>query len=174
MRVAATMPSADASCVTEKQATRNVTFETVNTMPIRPLNADTGLPCNRDVQVSDFMGSQQCEQLVSLCRTCNQDQQMDTVCTEISKHFQYATLSRRWGTSEPSLRDIEGQDIYTMPMTTGIAKLQAFYSAAGEWGYLWAWGNTSLLHGQTRRKKQQDQCSHADAPGATHSHYHPD
>ncbi|KAI6038706.1 hypothetical protein EDC04DRAFT_2692237 [Pisolithus marmoratus] len=79
---------------------------------------------------------------------------METVCTEISKHFQYATLSRRWGTGEPSLRDIEGQDIYTMPMTTGIAKLQAFCSAAGEWGYLCAWGNTSLFSDQFFRKQR--------------------
>ncbi|KAI6108193.1 hypothetical protein F5141DRAFT_979818, partial [Pisolithus sp. B1] len=58
---------------------------------------------------------------------------------------QYVTLSHRWGTGEPSLRDIVGQKIYSMSAIGGLGKLQGFCAVACEWDYLWAWSDTCCI-----------------------------
>ncbi|KAI6120017.1 hypothetical protein EDD16DRAFT_1578869 [Pisolithus croceorrhizus] len=70
---------------------------------------------------------------------------MKLVRTEILEHFQYATLSHRWGKGEPSLRDIEGRNIYSMPFTRALGKLQAFCAVALKQDYSWAWSDTCCI-----------------------------
>ncbi|KAI6038708.1 hypothetical protein EDC04DRAFT_2569440, partial [Pisolithus marmoratus] len=101
------------------------------------------------------MGSERCERLVSLCKTCNRDQQIEHIRTEISKHFQYVMLSHRWGKGEPSLHDIEGQNIYIMSPTGGIGKLQGFCAVARERDYLWAWSDTCCIDKQSSAEVQE-------------------
>ncbi|KAI6123346.1 hypothetical protein EV401DRAFT_2229121 [Pisolithus croceorrhizus] len=128
-----------------KKAIRDVAFETLKAMPTRLLHTPTGVLCNRDEQVSHFIDSQQCKQLESLCATCGRHQQMELIHADISRHFQYVTLSHRWGEGEPSLRDIEGHTIYGMSTKGGLGKLQAFSRVALELDYLWAWSDTCCI-----------------------------
>ncbi|KAI6024694.1 hypothetical protein BKA83DRAFT_4251007 [Pisolithus microcarpus] len=126
-----------------KRVIRNVAFETLKTMPPRLLYTPTGFLYNRDEQITHFMDSQQCEQLESLCATCDRHQQMELIHADISRHFQYVTLSHRWGEDEPSLCDIEDCSLYGPFIDGGFGKLQAFCRVALEWDYLWAWSDTS-------------------------------
>ncbi|KAI6018049.1 hypothetical protein BKA83DRAFT_681843 [Pisolithus microcarpus] len=137
------------------QVIRNVAFETLKAMPTRLLHTHTGILCNRDAQVSHFLSSQQYSQLVSLCKTCEPNQQMDLIRTEVSRHFQYVTLSHRWGSGEPSLHDIEGRKIYSMPAIGGLGKLQGFCVVACEWNYLWAWSDTCCIDKHSSAELQE-------------------
>ncbi|KAI5986705.1 hypothetical protein F5J12DRAFT_720815, partial [Pisolithus orientalis] len=101
------------------------------------------------------MNSQQCKRLVSLCTTCDRDQQIDLIHANVSRHFRYATLSHRWGEAEPSLRDIEGHPIYGMSAKGGFGKLQAFCRVALEWDYLWAWSDTCCIDKHSSAEVQE-------------------
>ncbi|KAI6120026.1 hypothetical protein EDD16DRAFT_1455912, partial [Pisolithus croceorrhizus] len=114
-------------------------------MPTRLLHTHAGILCDRDAQLSHFLSSQQYRELVAQCKTCDRDQQKELIHTEVSRYFQYVTLSHRWGVGEPSLRDIVGQKIYSMSATGGLGKLQGFCAVACEWDYLWAWSDTCCI-----------------------------
>ncbi|KAI5982336.1 hypothetical protein EDD15DRAFT_150556 [Pisolithus albus] len=153
-----TMMSSDGSGVTHfdvEQAIRNTAFETLKTMPTRLLHTHTGVLCNRDAQVSHFLSSPQYKHLVSLCKTRDRDQQMEVIRTEVPRHFQYVTLSHRWGAGEPSLRDVEGRKIYSMPATEGLGKLQGFCAIACGWGYSWAWSDTCCIDKHSSAELQE-------------------
>ncbi|KAI6016648.1 hypothetical protein BKA83DRAFT_681852 [Pisolithus microcarpus] len=152
------MTSSGASGVTHldiEQVIRNTTFEILKTMPTRLLYTPTGILCNRDEQLSHFMKSEQYKRLVSQCRTYDRHQQMDRIYADISRHFQYVTLSHRWGEGEPSLRDIEGHTIYGMSIEGGFGKLQAFCRVALEWNYLWAWSDTCCIDKHSSAEVQE-------------------
>ncbi|KAI5982333.1 hypothetical protein EDD15DRAFT_150699 [Pisolithus albus] len=138
-----------------EQVIRNVAFETLKAMPTRLLHTHTGILCNRDAQVSHFLSSRQYRHLVSLCKTCEPNQQMDLIRTEVSKHFRYVTLSHRWGSGEPSLHDIEGRKIYSMPAIGGVGKLQGFCAVACERNYLWAWSDTCCIDKHSSAELQE-------------------
>ncbi|KAI5993012.1 hypothetical protein EDD15DRAFT_2167722, partial [Pisolithus albus] len=80
---------------------------------------------------------------------------MELIHTEVPKHFQYVTLSHRWGAGEPSLRDIEGRKIYNMPAMGGLGKLQAFCAIACEGGYSWAWSDTCCIDKHSSAEVQE-------------------
>ncbi|KAI6016669.1 hypothetical protein BKA83DRAFT_685111 [Pisolithus microcarpus] len=152
------MTSSDASGVTHldiEQVIRNAAFEILKTMPTRLLYTPTGILCNRDEQLSHFMKSEQYKRLVSWCKTHGQHQQMDRIHADISRHFQYVTLSHRWGKGEPSLRDIEGRTIYGVSIEGGFGKLQAFCRVSLEWNYLWAWSDTCCIDKHSSAEVQE-------------------
>ncbi|KAI6128869.1 hypothetical protein EDD16DRAFT_1824049 [Pisolithus croceorrhizus] len=156
--IAAEMASSDASDVTEvdiKQLIRIVALETLGAMPTRLLDTRTGNLCNRDAQISDFMGSKRCIRLESLCKSYDRDQQMKFIRTEVLEHFQYTTLSHRWGEGEPSLRDIEGRSVYNMPLTRALRKLQYFCTVALERDCLWAWSDTCCIDKHSGNEVQE-------------------
>ncbi|KAI6037745.1 hypothetical protein EDC04DRAFT_3064107, partial [Pisolithus marmoratus] len=124
-------------------------------MPTRLLYIPTGILCNRDAQVSHFMDSQQYKQLESLCTTYSRDQQMALIQTEVLRYFHYVTLSHRWGEGEPSLRDIEGHQIYGMSIKGGFGKLQAFCRVALDQDYLWAWSDTCCIDKHSSAEVQE-------------------
>ncbi|KAI6108199.1 hypothetical protein F5141DRAFT_1005244, partial [Pisolithus sp. B1] len=80
---------------------------------------------------------------------------MELIRTEVSRHFQYVTLSHRWGTGEPSLHDIEGQKIYSLPAIGGLGKLQGFCAVACGWDYLWAWSDTCCIDKHSSAEVQE-------------------
>ncbi|KAI5980614.1 hypothetical protein EDC04DRAFT_3152250 [Pisolithus marmoratus] len=127
------------------QVIRSVILTTLTAMPTRLLHTHTGILCDRYAQVSYFTRSQQYSQLLSSCTTCNPDQRMQLIHTHVSKYFQYAMFSHRWGEGEPLLHDIDGQSIYDMSTKGGFAKLQAFCRTAREQDYLWAWSDTCCI-----------------------------
>ncbi|KAI6139280.1 hypothetical protein EDD17DRAFT_364942 [Pisolithus thermaeus] len=149
------LTSLDVSGVTHldiEQVIRNAAFEILKTMPIRLLHTPTGILCNRDQQVSDFMKSKRYKRLVSLY---GERQQMELIYADISRHFQFVTLSHRWGEGEPSLRDIEGHTIYGMSIKRGFGKLQAFCRVALELNYLWAWSDTCCIDRHSSAEVQE-------------------
>ncbi|KAI6152934.1 hypothetical protein EDD17DRAFT_1633368, partial [Pisolithus thermaeus] len=79
------------------QVIRGLALETLKMMPTRLLHTLTGVLCNRDAQISHFMGSQQYRQVLSSCRTCTSDQRTKLIRTSISGYFQFVTFSHRWG-----------------------------------------------------------------------------
>ncbi|KAI6006550.1 hypothetical protein F5J12DRAFT_939108 [Pisolithus orientalis] len=138
-----------------EQIIRNVAFDTLKTAPIRLLHTPTGVLCSRDAQVLQFMRSQQCKQLLSLCTACDRAQQMGLIQTNLSEYFQYVMLSHRWGDGEPSSRDIEGYPIYGMSPLWGFGKLQAFCAVACELDYLWAWSDTCCIDKHSSAEVQE-------------------
>ncbi|KAI6116834.1 hypothetical protein EV401DRAFT_2266431 [Pisolithus croceorrhizus] len=145
----AAMASSDALGVTgvdNERVIRMIALETLKIMPTRLLHTPTGNLCDRDAQISNFMGSDRCARLKSLCKSSDRDEQMKLVRTEILEHFQYATLSHCWGEGEPSLRDIEGRSIYNIPLTEALGKLQNFCAVALKRDYLWAWSGTCCIN----------------------------
>ncbi|KAI6143274.1 hypothetical protein BKA82DRAFT_2435625 [Pisolithus tinctorius] len=128
-----------------KQVIRDVAFEKLKAIPPRLLHTVTGFLCNRDAQISHFMRSQEYDQLLSSCATCDPSQQMKLIRAEVSKYFRFVTLSHRWGEGEPLLRDIEDKNVYSMSAKDGLGKLQAFCAVACEQGYLWAWSDTCCI-----------------------------
>ncbi|KAI6154867.1 hypothetical protein BKA82DRAFT_4347943 [Pisolithus tinctorius] len=152
------MPSLDAPSAAKfdiTQIIRNVVFETLKATPPRLLHTFTGILCNRDAQVSHFMGSQQCNQLLSSCATCDADQRMELIHTEVSRYFRFVMLSHHWGEGEPLLRNIEGRPIYNMPSKGGLRKLQAFCTIALGWDYLWAWSDTCCIDKDSSAELQE-------------------
>ncbi|KAI6094979.1 hypothetical protein EDD16DRAFT_1502548, partial [Pisolithus croceorrhizus] len=80
---------------------------------------------------------------------------MELIHADISRHFQYITLSHRWGEHEPSLRDIEGHTIYNMSIKGGFGKLQAFCRVALDLDYLWAWSDTCCIDKDSSAEVQE-------------------
>ncbi|KAI5988748.1 hypothetical protein EDD15DRAFT_1357945 [Pisolithus albus] len=138
-----------------KEVIRNVAFEILKTMPTRLLHTPTGVLCSRDEQISHFMDSQQCKELESLCTTCDRHQQRELIHADISRHFQYVTLSHRWGEGEPSLHDVEDHTIYDMPIEGGFGKVQAFCRVALELDYLWGWSDTCCIDKHSSAEVQE-------------------
>ncbi|KAI5988527.1 hypothetical protein EDD15DRAFT_2531646 [Pisolithus albus] len=158
IKAQAVMMSLDGSGVIHfdvEQVIYNIVSETLKTMPTRLLHTHTGILCNRDAQVSHFLSSPQYKHLVSLCKTCEPNQQMELIRTEVSKYFQYVTLSHRWSSGEPLLHDIEGRKIYSMPATGGLRKLQGFCAVACGWDYLWAWSDTCCIDKHSSAEVQE-------------------
>ncbi|KAI6008162.1 hypothetical protein F5J12DRAFT_65835 [Pisolithus orientalis] len=158
IRLQAPTPSFDSPPVASfdiTQIVRNVALETLKTAPPRLLHTVTGTLCNRDTQISHFMGSQQYNQLQSSCVTCDPDQGMKLIHTEVLRYFRFVKLSHRWGEAEPSLRDIEGRSIYDMPPKGGLRKLQSFCTVVCEWDYLWAWSDTCCIDKHSSAEVQE-------------------
>ncbi|KAI6043863.1 hypothetical protein EDC04DRAFT_2562250, partial [Pisolithus marmoratus] len=138
-----------------KQVIRGVAFEILKTLPTRVLHTGTGILCNWDAQLSNFLSSQQYNQLLSSCATCDPAQQTRLIHIEVSRYFRFVTLSHRWGSGEPLLRDIEGRSIYVMSTNGGFGKLQAFCAIAGEQDYLWAWSDTCCIDKDSSAELQE-------------------
>lgn len=138
-----------------KEVIRDVALETLKTMPARLLHTHTGSLCNRDMQISEFMSSQQYKQLLSSCATCDPAQQLELIRAEVSRYFQYVMLSHRWGAGEPLFRDVEGNPIYHMSTNGACGKLQAFCLVAWERGYLWAWSDTCCIDKDSSTELQE-------------------
>ncbi|KAI5982675.1 hypothetical protein EDC04DRAFT_1794551 [Pisolithus marmoratus] len=151
-------PSSNASPITHidiKQVICGVAFEILKTLPTRVLHTGTGILCNRDAQLFNFLSSQQYNQLLSSCATCDPAQQTRLIPTQVSRYFRFVTLSHRWGSGEPLLRDIEGRSIYVMSTNGDFGKLQAFCAIAGEQNYLWAWSDTCCIDKDSSAELQE-------------------
>ncbi|KAI6096427.1 hypothetical protein EV401DRAFT_2279523 [Pisolithus croceorrhizus] len=147
--------SSDVSGVTHldiEQLILDIVSEILKNTPTRLLYTPTGILCNRDEQVSRFMKSKLYKRLTSVCPTRDGRQQIHI---DISRHFQYVTLSHRWADGEPSLRDIEGHTIYGLSIKGGFGKLQAFCRVALEWNYLWAWSDTCCIDKHSSAEVQE-------------------
>ena len=127
-----------------KRIIRDVLDDTLETLPPRLLNTQTGLMCGRDVLMSDFESSKQCQEL--LVKDARDVVTKADVRKTVSKYFRFVALSHRWGKCEPLLNEIKGHAIHIISdPTVGIIKLQQFCAAAGVRDYLWAWSDTCCI-----------------------------
>ncbi|KAI6121299.1 heterokaryon incompatibility protein-domain-containing protein, partial [Pisolithus sp. B1] len=124
-------------------------------MPTRLLHTHTSTLCDRDAQISHFVGSQQYNQLLSLVTVCDPDQRIEHIQNAVLKYFQYVMLSHRWGEGEPSLRDIKGRSVYLMSAEGGLRKLQAFCLVTCKQGYSWVWSDTCCIDKDSSAESQE-------------------
>jgi len=129
-------------------------YDTLKTLPTRLLNTLTGHLRGRDELMSDFNSSAQYKELVAPA-TNSHPPSHEYIQEAVSSYFQYATLSHRWGSDEPVLRDVQGQVIYKMESPHGIIKLQSFCAEASERGYRWAWSDTCCIDKESSAELQE-------------------
>lgn len=127
-----------------EQLIGNIAYEILKTLPVRLLNARTGVLCDRVAQLSHFESSNHYKELLSTA-LFSPSQQSDLIHLTVCDYFQYITLSHRWGKGEPLLRDVEGRSIYNLTGKDGLAKLQNFCKTVLRHGYLWAWSDTCCI-----------------------------
>ncbi|KIO12624.1 hypothetical protein M404DRAFT_124407, partial [Pisolithus tinctorius Marx 270] len=138
-----------------KQLIRSIVFETFDNIPTRLLYTETGTVCNRDAQLSHFEASPQYSRLLSLASASDGEPGEAEIRKEVSKYFQYATLSHRWGSGEPLLRDVEGTSVYDLDGTDGLGKVQEFCIHAFGRGFLWAWSDTCCIDKDSSAELQE-------------------
>ncbi|KAI6046237.1 hypothetical protein EDC04DRAFT_2887918 [Pisolithus marmoratus] len=138
-----------------KQIIRNVVTEVTKTLPLRLLNTYTGALCDRDAQISCFEDSIQYNELLSSAHDLDIPECKLSIRNTILEFFGYATLSHRWGTGEPLLRNIQGHSIYDLNGGEGFAKLQSFCALTLRHGYGWAWSDTCCIDKDSSSELQE-------------------
>ncbi|KAI6046617.1 hypothetical protein EDC04DRAFT_1485124 [Pisolithus marmoratus] len=136
-----------------KQMVRNIATEIAKSLPLRLLNTYTGALCDRDAQISYFEDSSQYNELLS--STHDNPECEPSIRQTILKFFGYTTLSHRWGTGEPLLRSIQGNNIYGVEGGEGLAKLRSFCALTFERGYMWAWSDTCCIDKDSSAELQE-------------------
>ncbi|KAI6108244.1 hypothetical protein F5141DRAFT_1215985 [Pisolithus sp. B1] len=136
----------------------DIISETIANMPPRLLHTLTGTLCDRDALQSLFMDSPEYSKLYSLTSAAQ-------IRSKILTFFGFTTLSHRWGTGEPLLRDIEGKRIYNLEGAEGLAKLQEFCLLSLRYGFSWAWSDTCCIDKDSSVELQE-------AIGSMFSWYH--
>ncbi|KAI5991374.1 hypothetical protein EDC04DRAFT_3127421 [Pisolithus marmoratus] len=126
-----------------KQVVRNIVTEIVKSLPLRLLNTYTGALCDRDAQISYFEDSFQYNKLLSSTQRGLEFEL--SVRKTAWEFFGYTTLSHRWGTREPLLRSIQGNNIYCVDGGEGFAKLRSFCALTFKHRYMWAWSDTCCI-----------------------------
>lgn len=128
----------------------NIVYNTLETLPPRLFNTDTGILCTRDLQLLAFRQSPKYHDLMESgdihITSGDWQPRLDHIHETISSYFQYVTLSHKWGASEPLLRDIAGHgSVYVMSGKDGLPKLQNFCQTVAKQGYSWAWSDTCCI-----------------------------
>ncbi|KAI5987409.1 hypothetical protein F5J12DRAFT_555154 [Pisolithus orientalis] len=134
---------------------KKIVFETVEKIPLRLLHTSTGVLCNRDALLSLFEGSLEYGQLPSSMTACDGQRQEALIRETVTRFFKFATLSHRWGSAEPILRDVEGKSIYDLDGGDGLEKLQRFCALALRRGFLWAWSDTCCIDKDSSAELQE-------------------
>jgi len=134
---------------------RGVVLDILKALPPCLLNTHNGTLCDRDSQISHFENSQEYKQLVLSASTLDTLLRTTHIHVVISTYFRYVTLSHRWGTFEPLLRDVHGRAIYDLDPTDGLSKLQSFCLACCRHGYLWAWSDTCCIDKESSAELQE-------------------
>ncbi|KAI6119148.1 hypothetical protein EDD16DRAFT_947259 [Pisolithus croceorrhizus] len=152
-------PSGSNSSIIE-QLIEKVVFETLENIPPRLLHTQSGILCNRDAQLSRFKDGPQYKRLLSRRSSANSQQLEAEVKDVVSECFAFATLSHRWGSGEPLLRDVEGRNIYDLNPTNGLEKhslekLQTFCVHALEHNLQWAWSDTCCINKDSSTELQE-------------------
>ena len=139
-------PLIEVSPVGIKRLIRDAIGDTLETLPSRLLNTQTGCLCGRDALISDFESSKQYRKLLWNADPCDVTQNKAYVRKTVSGYFRYVTPSHRWGRREPLLGEIKNHRIYDISdPKEGLVKLQKFCATACERGYMWAWSDTCCI-----------------------------
>ncbi|KAI6106980.1 hypothetical protein EV401DRAFT_2273014 [Pisolithus croceorrhizus] len=157
--------SSSASSFDIKRSIKEAVSDKVKNIPPRLLHTPSGVLCNRDVQVSRFEDSHQYKQLLSLSFLLDKKPLESEIDIVVSEYFEFTTLSHRWGSGEPLLRDVQGICIDDLGSTDGGAKLQMFCAFALQRNLQWAWSDTCCIDKDSSAELQE-------AIGSMFSWYH--
>ncbi|KAG2079861.1 uncharacterized protein F5147DRAFT_661617, partial [Suillus discolor] len=91
-----------------EHAIRRVIDARLDNAPLRVLDTNTGLLCDRETQIGTFKMSTQYMELVSSTIT-HVDLHIEHIEEVVKRYLQYAMLSHRWEGKEPLLQDIQGK-----------------------------------------------------------------
>ncbi|KAI6094676.1 hypothetical protein F5141DRAFT_118312 [Pisolithus sp. B1] len=138
-----------------KQSIKKAVSNKFEKIPLRLLHTPTGVLCGRDAQISHFEGSPQYKQLLSLAPSFDSQQLETEIDSVVSEYFEFITLSHKWGSGEPLLRDIEGKSIYYSGGTDGQAKLRKFCILALRRNFQWAWSDTCCIDKDSSAEVQE-------------------
>ncbi|KAI6132542.1 hypothetical protein EDD16DRAFT_414730 [Pisolithus croceorrhizus] len=83
----------------------------------------------------------------------------------VLRFLQFATLSHRWGSGEPLLRDVEGKSIHDMDDGDDLENPQRFCVLAFRRGFSWAWSDRCCIDKDISAELQE-------AIGSMFSWYH--
>jgi tetratricopeptide (TPR) repeat protein len=97
----------------------------LHTAPLRLLNTNTGLLCDREAQIGAFKTTAEYEQLLLSIKK-HADLPMEHIADTVSTYFRYVKLSPRRGETEPLLHDIPDNVVYELKADGGLVKLQSF------------------------------------------------
>ncbi|KAI6025265.1 hypothetical protein PISMIDRAFT_330595 [Pisolithus microcarpus 441] len=147
-------PSSTSSYDIERLIKKAVTAK-VEKIPLRLLHTPTGVLCNRDAQISYFEGSLQYKRILSLASSLDNQQLESEINNVIEEYFGFATLSHRWGSGEPLLRDVEGKSTDDLSSTDGVEKLQMFCALALQRNFQWAWSDTCCIDKDSSAELQE-------------------
>ncbi|KAF8839178.1 HET-domain-containing protein [Paxillus ammoniavirescens] len=95
--------------------------------------------------VNLFKNSQEYANLTQRLKSTAFSERTDLIKSFIDHYFSYATLSHRWGDSEPLHKDLQGSTTHDLPPSSGVEKLLGFCAVACERGFRWAWSDTCCI-----------------------------
>ncbi|KAG1790602.1 uncharacterized protein HD556DRAFT_1488069 [Suillus plorans] len=129
-----------------ERAIRRVIDARLDNAPLRVLDTNTGLLCDREMQIGAFKISAQYKELVSSTIT-HADLHIEHIEEVVKRYLLYAMLSHRWEGKEPLLQDIQGKCVYDSDLDSvgGMTKLRSFCKTARDAGYNWAWSDTCCI-----------------------------
>ncbi|KAG2113754.1 uncharacterized protein F5147DRAFT_834759 [Suillus discolor] len=129
-----------------ERAIRRVIDTQLDNAPLRVLDTNTGLLCDRETQIDAFKMSTQYKELVSSTIT-HANLHIEHIEEVVKTYLQYAMLSHRWEGKEPLLQDTQGKCVYDSELVPvgGMTKLRSFCKTARDAGYNWAWSDTCCI-----------------------------
>ncbi|KAG1758674.1 heterokaryon incompatibility protein-domain-containing protein [Suillus occidentalis] len=111
--------------------------------PLRLLNTNTGILCDREAQISAFKMTTEYKQLL-LSIMKHAGLPTERIADAVVPYFRYVMLSHRWGENEPLLHDIQDKIVYKLNAAS-LTKLQSFCEVARQAGFHWAWVDTCCI-----------------------------
>ena len=148
-------PTGTSSSLRFKYLIGDIVCDFLKGFPPRLLDIWTGKLCDRNSQIAQFEKSGEYNQLLSSASAMDDPAHVTHIREVVSTYFRYVTLSHRWGTFEPLLRDIDGRVVYNLDPTDGILKLQFFCQECCRYGYLWAWSDTCCIDKESSTELQE-------------------
>ncbi|KAJ8588143.1 hypothetical protein M405DRAFT_272972, partial [Rhizopogon salebrosus TDB-379] len=137
-----------------EDAIQTVIDTQLDNTPIRVLDTDTGLLCDRWARASIFKDGKTYKELLSstMKHAARRKEHIEEV---VRKEFQCVMLSHRWEGKEPLLHDIGTNVVYELSPVGGVAKLLSFCRIARDAGYRWAWSDTCCIDKTNNAELQQ-------------------
>ncbi|KAH7924663.1 hypothetical protein BV22DRAFT_1129637 [Leucogyrophana mollusca] len=123
---------------------RDIVDRVLANSPLRLIDTVHGSLCSPSDRRAMFEESFEFGSLLFLITNPPVLQHADSIRKVVERYFGYVMLSHRWQDDEPLYGSLE-PNIYEMPASRGIAKLQGFCRTARNLGYRWAWSDTCCI-----------------------------
>ncbi|KIJ09088.1 hypothetical protein PAXINDRAFT_102352 [Paxillus involutus ATCC 200175] len=114
-------------------------------LPTRLIDTKNGVLVDSYKIVNLFKNSQEYANLTQRLKSCAFSEWTDLIKFSIDDYFSYATLSHRWGDSEPLHKDLQSTTAHALPPSSGVEKLLGFCAVVRERGFRWAWSDTCCI-----------------------------